>query len=168
MVAGDRGSTGNQSLLVARRLWTKPLSVAVVAVVTSVVAGSFAGWATLSMSVEVYDLSLTVWAFLVTAAGSLAYFSYLWTKAEIVGTGCYLLATAILAKPVIDFGSPLVSGRDLGAPGGVQSLGAGVVGLLLWSVVAVLLAGLFVAVGNYFRRRAQRTYLYRLRMAVRE
>lgn len=144
---------------VAAKSWT--MFATIVGVGT--VSGLFAGWTVLEVDATAYNLHATIWLFLVVWSATTAYLFTERVPSGVLGTGLYVMALFVALKPAVLLGTVLL--RDSGADPWplVESLG----GALVWSVVAVLLAVVTAAVGNFFNRRARRSVLHRTRRELR-
>lgn len=141
-----------------RQSQLKVLSVIVVATAVGLVTS----WVTIVFSVELFNLHVAVWTFLVVWSSLVGYFAFLHVPSRVVGTGLYLIGLSLLLKPPVTFT------RRVGDAAGSTSIVA-VQGVsdLFFSLLVFGVTGLFViGLGRYFRRRGERTVARKMRRSL--
>lgn len=134
-------------------------------VVVAAAAGMFSAWATVAFSVELLNLHIAIWTFLVVWAALVGYFAYLQVPSTVVGSGFYIIGLSIVVKPPLTFIST-VNGDSASQAllmTRIQTVSELFISLLVFGVIGLIVIGL----GAYFRRRGERKLSREMRATLR-
>lgn len=121
-----------------------------------VMNGLLAGVIGYALDQTVLNLHTTVWSFLIAWAATTAYLSYKRVASGVLATGLYFLLVFVLLQPVAVFGPILAAGSGPSDYERTRALIEGWNGILVWGVVAGVVALCTTFVRRLLLRRARR------------
>lgn len=132
-----------------------PLTVAVLGVAAA--AGVLAASVASVLDGAAFNLHAGVWAFLVVWAATTGYLSFRESPSGVLADGTRFLAPLVALVPLANLGPVLVGTGDSAGASAAAGLAAAGSALLVQAAVALVVAGLLLALGRRFSRRAERT-----------